>query len=77
MDSEPPRNRMEYGVRFVCAFLVFGLLFGLVAIRFMEQIPTLKVLGLWAATTLLVSLWLARKGDSGWERIVAWFQSGF
>lgn len=68
---ERQKDRLEFWVRFVCAFLFFGLLAGGLALRFMHEYGVGRTFWISLIFTLLVSTWLAWKGDAGWKTILS------
>lgn len=67
--SEPPKDRSEYWVRFVCAFLFFGLIAGLVLLRVVSPVGPGGI-GVWLLVTISISLYAARVGDEAWEELI-------
>ena len=66
----PPRDREEFWIRFVCAFLFFGFLAALLIVRFIDSLGTAQGLVLWAVVVLSVSLYAAKVGDRAWHNII-------
>ena len=65
--SSPPYDKSEFWIRFVCGFVVFGIVFGLFALRFVDTIGSTVTLVAVAVATLSASFYVARVGDSGWR----------
>jgi hypothetical protein len=71
--SEPPRDRLEFWVRFICAFVFFGLVSGVMIFKNVTfDQPNLGQL-YWALTTLAISLLAARVGDAAWRGLCTFF----
>ena len=68
--NTPPRDREEFWIRFVCAFLFFGFLAALLIVRFIDFLGIAQGLGLWAVVVLTVSLYAAKVGDQAWHNII-------
>lgn len=67
--SEPPRDREEFWIRFVCAFFCFGFLAALLMFRFIDELGIPAGLGIWLLVVLSISLYAARYGDAAWEKL--------
>lgn len=70
--AEPPRDRSEFWIRFVCGFFFFGLLSGFSMAGISVEFQ--KGLMLWAVITLSASVYVAKVGDQGWVRLCNLFK---
>lgn len=68
--TDPPRDRLEFWIRFGCAALFFGAIFFLMGIRFVDAAGLWVSLAVWAVCTLAISLWAALRGDTAWEKMI-------
>ena len=57
-------------IRFVCAFVFFGVLLSLLALRFVSLLGLGGTILAVLVVTLLASLYAARHGDEAWEKIL-------
>jgi len=67
--SDPPRDRSEFWIRFVCAFLFFGFLAAFAIIRCVDSLGVAAGVGIWAAVVLSISVYAARVGDEAWHHL--------
>jgi hypothetical protein len=67
--SGPPRDREEFWIRFVCAFLCFGFLAALLTFRLIDNVGIPAGLGIWLMAVLSLSLYVAKYGDEAWVRL--------
>jgi len=66
-----PGNSFEFWIRFICAFLVFGVLACFVMMRVFSSIGSPAVgVASWFLTTTSSSVYAARHGDSAWVKII-------
>ncbi len=72
--SEPPRDWLEFWVRFVCAFVVFGLVLGIIMLRYLEWLTPVQLGLVWGLSTLLTSLIAACVGDAFWHEAFSHFR---
>ena len=68
--SELPRDREEFWIRFICAFLCFGLLAALLMLRRIDELGISAGLGIWLMVVLFMSFYAARVGDQAWVKLV-------
>ncbi|MCX6853749.1 MAG: hypothetical protein NTV80_02465 [Verrucomicrobia bacterium] len=68
--NTPPRDREEFWIRFVCAFLFFGFLAALLIVRFIDSLGIAQGLGLWTVVVLWVSVYAAKVGDQAWLDLI-------
>lgn len=68
--AEPPRDREEFWIRFVCAFLCFGFLAALLMFRLIDKVGIPAGLGIWLMAVLSISFYAAREGDHAWQKLV-------
>ncbi|MEX2579537.1 MAG: hypothetical protein WD342_10820 [Verrucomicrobiales bacterium] len=67
--SDPPRDGSEFWIRFVCAFVVFGLVATLVIFEFIETLGLAGGAGVWAVIVVALSVYAARVGDEAWRSL--------
>jgi hypothetical protein len=67
--GEPPCDREEFWIRFICAFLCFGLLTSLM-LRYIHELGIFAGLGIWMLLVLTMSSYAARVGDHAWRKLV-------
>jgi len=68
--SEPPRDREELWIRFICSFLCFGFLTALLTFRHIDELGLAAGLAIWFMAVLSMSLYAARTGDQAWQKIL-------
>ena len=66
---EPPRDRLEFVIRFVCAAVFFGFVVALLGLRFVETFGWGAVAG-WAAITAAIATFAACYGDEAWHKLI-------
>jgi len=71
--SDPPKDRVEYWIRFVCAFLFFGFIMALVILRCVDGWGLKTGIAVWAIVTTGISMYAARQGDDAWRTILRFF----
>ncbi len=69
----PPLDRTEYWIRFVCAFMVFGILTVLFSLRFMDSFEW-KYFVVALLISGLISMYAARVGDEAWHKLIHFFR---
>ena len=71
--SDPPRDRAEFLIRFVCATIFFGIVIALIGIRFIDSVH-LTSIAIWSIMTIAVSLLAALRGDEVWRGFAGFFR---
>jgi len=71
--SSPPTDRLEYWVRFVCVFIIFGAIVFLLFLRYSSSF-SLVSLTVPMSITLLICHYAARVGDEAWYRLINLFR---
>jgi hypothetical protein len=74
--SNPPKDRQEFWIRFVCAAFFFGTILLLLGIRLVDAAGLWVTLAAWAVSTLSISIFAALRGDAVWHsslRIFRWW----
>lgn len=66
----PPVDRFEFWVRFICGFLFFGLVSGMIGLRVVDSVGVVPTVIVALLATLAMSFFVARLGDDGWRRLV-------
>jgi hypothetical protein len=70
---DPPRDRSEFLIRFVCASIFFGIVIALIGIRFIDSVhPT--TIAIWGVLTTSISLLAAVRGDEVWRGFAGFFR---
>ena len=64
---------MEFVIRFVCAFVVFGLVLALVALSYIDDYGLGLVAVVWGVANLGASWFAAAHGDSAWHAFFTWW----
>lgn len=65
--SNPPTDRAEFWIRFVCAFFFFGIVWALLGLRFVDSVGLIPTAVGCTILTLIVSIYVAQIGDDGWR----------
>lgn len=71
--NQPPKTRLEFWVRFVCASIVFGFAGGFGVLRLLDELPLTILLIGWLVSTFSATLIAVRYGDSVWSQLIKWF----
>ncbi len=66
-------HRTEFIVRFICGAIFFGLVVGLLGLRFVTAVDALAI-GVWVVITVSLSVLVAIRGDDAWRRMVGLFR---
>lgn len=66
-------RRNELVVRFVCGAIFFGLVVGLLGLRFVTAVDVLAIT-VWILITVGLSVLVAVRGDDAWRRMVGIFR---
>lgn len=70
---DPPRDRSEFLIRFVCGALFFGLVTALIGLRFVTSMNVLAV-SVWGCLTLGMGFYAALRGDEAWRGLANFFR---
>jgi hypothetical protein len=68
--SNPPRDRSEFWIRFVCAFVFFGFIIALGILKFADSWGITGSVAIWAVASLAISLYAAKIGDEAWYQLL-------
>jgi hypothetical protein len=74
--SEAPKDSFEFWTRFVCAFVFFGIVLGLVAFYFLIDHELVPVVLVAVVVNVLVSWYTACHGDKAWEKVLGVLGTG-
>jgi hypothetical protein len=66
-------HRTEFVVRFICGAIFFGLVVGLLGLRFVTAVDALAI-GIWVVITVSLSVLVVIRGDDAWRRMVGLFR---
>jgi len=66
-------QRTEFIVRFICGAIFFGLVVGLLGLRFVSAVDALAI-GVWVVITVVLSVLVAIRGDDAWRRMAGIFR---
>ena len=72
--SAPPRDSMEFWIRFGCAFVFFGFIFAVILVRYVDGMGLLLGIAVWVVATVAVSCYAARVGDEAWHKLIGGFR---
>jgi hypothetical protein len=72
--SDPPQDRLEFWIRFVCAFLFFGFIAALGVLRVIDSWGLLIGIAVWAAVSFAISFYAAKVGDEAWHSLIRFFR---
>ncbi|MES2922755.1 MAG: hypothetical protein V4819_14470 [Verrucomicrobiota bacterium] len=68
--SNPPSDRWEFWIRFICSFLFFGFIVALGVLRGVDSWGLPAGITVWALATLAISLYAAKVGDEAWHKLL-------
>ncbi|MES2441171.1 MAG: hypothetical protein V4584_19060 [Verrucomicrobiota bacterium] len=68
--SDPPGDRAEFWIRFVCAFLFFGVLAAAAIMQFADSMGIAQGAAVWAVIVISISVYAARVGDEAWHKLI-------
>jgi len=71
--TDPPIDRAEFLIRFVCAAMFFGIVIALIGIRFIDSVH-LSLIAIWGTLTIAISLLAAFRGDTVWRGFAGFFR---
>ena len=63
----------DFIVRFICGAVFFGLVIGLLLLRFVTELDALAI-GVWIVITASLSFLVAIGGDDAWRRMAGIFR---
>jgi hypothetical protein len=66
-------HRTEFIVRFMCGAIFFGLVVGLLGLRFVTAVDVLAIT-VWILITVSLSVVVAVRGDDAWRRMAGIFR---
>jgi hypothetical protein len=75
--SDPPKDRSEFWIRFVCSFVFFGIIAAIVLLKYFDSWDLKAVLAVWAGVTLTISFYTTRAGDSAWYHLLGLFRGWY
>lgn len=67
-------GRADFGVRFGCGFVFFGLVLGLLGLRVVDLVGVPSFVACGLVMTVVLSWYVARVGDAGWGRLLGFFR---
>ncbi len=65
--------RTEFIVRFICGAIFFGLVVGLLGLRFVTAVDALAI-AVWILITVSLSVLVAVRGDDAWRKTTGIFR---
>jgi hypothetical protein len=71
--KQPPRDRREFVIRFVCAAVFFGFLVALLGLPLIGTLGWAALAG-WLAITTGIATFAAWYGDEAWHKIVGFLR---
>jgi hypothetical protein len=71
--SNPPKDKTEFWIRFVCSFLFFGFIVALAILRLFASWELSTGIAVWAVVSLAISFYAARVGDEAWGNLLKFF----
>ena len=74
--SDPPKDRAEFWIRFVCSFMFFGLIVAICVLRCVDSCGLPVGIAVWAVATFSISLYAAMAGDEAWHNIISFLRWG-
>ena len=72
--SNPPHDRLEFWIRFGCAFIFSGAILFLLGLRIVDQTGLIPGVCGWAVSVTAISVYAALRGDSAWEFLINLFR---
>jgi len=68
--SKPPRDRLEFWIRFIGTFFVFGVISAVCCLNLYHSWGLTKCIAVGVVATLLPSTYAAFSGDNTWLKIM-------
>ena len=73
--SNPPQDRSEFWIRFICASLFFGLILGIgILLRSADSWGIPLSFTVWFISTFAIAMYAARIGDEAWKKLLELFR---
>ncbi len=69
LEPKPPIDRLEFWIRFFCAFIIGSIACAYVIFRYWDTDLIILRLAVWLVGTVGISIYAARVGDYFWQEL--------